>query len=268
MILYNTTMGVAAGLGLLTVLRFWAHVRKMQPAAQAAAALTREAAGVGIQRTEVADGSGVAVATRTQVLTGGAPTDADSDFGFRPVDYAPTFFILGALLAGLGAAMSVTHPLTANPPVNIVFGEPCLWLGVMLLAAALHLWRGGNLSAGALKAVSPVVFAVGLILAFSAAAILRFTLIGAAPAEEPITGRLHDLPLVENTLFFLLYALAAGGAMAFPWVVSRASDLAWAVMRSCWTVAGIGLVLFSALNFYTHVGMMVNFAQPGADYLF
>jgi hypothetical protein len=152
--------------------------------------------------------------------------------------------------------------LTANPPVNIVFGEPCLWLGVMLLAAALHLWRGGRLSAGVLKAISPVVFVVGLILAVCATAILRFTLIGAAPAEEPITGRLHDLPLVENTFFVLLYALAAAGALAFPWV-TRASDAAWAVMRSSWSIAGVGFVLFSVANYYTHVGMMVNIARPG-----
>lgn len=264
MILYNTTMGVAAGLAMLTLVRFWTHVRRMQPAAQAAAALASQAATHAGDLPDTSNGSGVAVATRKPTLTGVPAADGEPDFAL--LDYAPTFFILGALLTGLGGAMSVTHPLTANPPVNIVFGEPCLWLGVMLLAAALHLWRGGKLSVGALKAVSPLVFSVGLILAFCAAAILRFTLIGAAPAEEPITGLLHDLPLVENTFFVLLYALAAAGALAFPWVISGASEIAWAVMRACWSVAGVGFVLFSALNFYTHVGMMINFARPGADY--
>lgn len=258
-------MGVAAGCALLALVRFWANVRRLQPAAQAAA-LAREAATQAGALPEASNGSGVALATRTRTLTGTLAGEGEPDF--NPLDHAPTFFVLGMLLTGLGAAMSVTHPLTANPPLNIVFGEPCLWLGIMLLAAALHLWRGGTLSAGALKAISPVVFAVGLILAFCAAAIGRFTMIGAAPAEEPITGLLHDLPLLENTFFVLLYALAAAGALALPWVVTRASDAAWAVMRSSWNIAGVGFVLFSAMNYYTHVGMMVNIARPGGDYPF
>ncbi|MEU1813022.1 DUF981 family protein [Micromonospora aurantiaca (nom. illeg.)] len=263
MILYNTAMGVAAGLALLTLLRFWNRVRQMQPTAQAAAALAEQAApGVG-ELVEAPQRAGVALATRQQTVSR-MPSVAD----FEPADYAPTFFVLGALLGGLGAAMSMSHPLTANPPINIAFGEPCLWLGLLLLAAAIHLWRGGKLSAGALRAISPVVVAVGLILTFCAAAIARFNLVGAAPAEEPITGLLHDYPLVENTFFFTLYALAAIGALVFPRVVSGASDLAWAVMRGCWSVAGIGFVLFSAMNYYTHIGMMINFARPGADYSF
>lgn len=265
MILYNTSLGVAAGLALLALVRFWSRVRQQQPAAQAAALARRAATSAG-ELADTTTGSGVALATRRETVVTASP--ADSELPFNPADYAPTFFLLGVLLTGLGGAMSVTHPLVANPPINIAFGEPCLWLGLMLLAAAIHLWRGGRLSAGALKAVSPVVVAVGLILAFCAAAIARFNLVGAAPAEEPITGLLHDYPLIENTFFFLLYALAAAGALVFPKVISGVSELAWAVMRSCWTVAGIGFVLFSAMNYYTHIGMMINLSRPGADYPF
>ncbi|MBU8857809.1 MULTISPECIES: DUF981 family protein [unclassified Micromonospora] len=255
---------MAAGLALLTLVRFWGRVRQFQPAAQAAAALANQATNSARGSAEDAGGSAVALATRQQTLMTSPPGDAVSDFD--PADYAPTFFVLGALLTGLGGAMSLTHPLTANPPVNIAFGEPCLWLGVMLLAGAMHLWRGGKLTAGALKAISPVVVAVGLILAFCAAAIVRFNLVGSAPAEEPVTGQLHNYPLVENTFFFVLYALAAAGALAFPRVVAGTNHLAWTVMRSCWTVAGVSFVLFSAMNYYTHIGLMINLSRSGPDF--
>lgn len=221
MILYNTSMGVAAGLAMLTVVRFWTQVRA----------------------SETPD--------RSQEVA----------------DYAPTFLVLGVILTGLGGAMATTHPLTANPPVNLVFGEPCLWLGVLLIGAGLHVHRRRHLSTGAFRAVSPIVFAVGLILVSCAAAILRFTLIGAAPAAEPITGLLNDYPLVENSFFVTLYALSAAGSLAFPWLVSARADAAWKVVRWSWSIAGLGFLLFSVLNFYTHVGLMVNLDRP-ADFRF
>ncbi|WP_396888550.1 DUF981 family protein [Micromonospora craniellae] len=245
----------------MTVLRFWAQVRAL-PVAQATA--VAQAA----SRSEAAGGGGtgtLAIATRADTTT---ITDVEQSGGFHPADHAPVFLMLGVILTGLGGAMSVTHPLTANPPVNILFGEPCLWLGVLLLGAGLHLSRSQHLSAGAIKAASPVVFGVGLILAFCAAAIARFELIGAAPVEEPITGLLHAYPVVENTFFVLLYALSAAGALAFPWLLSRAGDLAWTIMKWSWSIAGLGFLIFSALNFYTHIGMMVNLTRPDAAFRF
>ncbi|MBQ1049268.1 DUF981 family protein [Micromonospora sp. C51] len=249
MILYNTSMGVAAGLAMLAVVRFWTNIRALQATGDTA---------VVTSGTSV-DGS---AATLASALHGGHDTT------FDPADFAPTFLALGSILAGLAGAMTVTHPLTANPPVNIVFGEPCLWLGVLLIAASFHVSRRRHVTIAAIKVASPVVFAVGLVLAACAAAILRFSLIGAAPVEEPITGLLNGYPAIENSFFAFLYALSAAGALAFPWLVTTRADAAWVVVRWSWSIAGVGFLVFSTLNFYTHIGLMVNLTRPGADFRF
>ncbi|WP_433531340.1 DUF981 family protein [Micromonospora sp. CA-263727] len=245
MILYNTSLGVAAGVAMITTVRFWAKVRD----AGVPAVIRR-------RPTDYNARAEVGVIDRKR------ETDLDA------ADIAPTFFALGIILTGLGGAMTLTHPLTASPPVNIIFGEPCLWLGVLLLASCFQLSCLGGFSIGAIKAASPMVFALGLILAACSAAILRFTLIGAAPAEEPITGLLSDYPVIENTFFVLLYALSAAGALAFPWLTLRGADVAWVAVRWSWSIAGWGFLVFSALNFYTHVGLMVNLSRPGANFSF
>ncbi len=58
-----------------------------------------------------------------------------------PEGWALTFGILGVILTFLGGLMTVTWPLNVNPPINIMFGEPTLVLGLLLLAAALFMWR-------------------------------------------------------------------------------------------------------------------------------
>lgn len=214
MILYNTLMGVAAGLALILVPVLVQSLMQRKPVA--------------------AEG------------------------------WALTFGILGTILTFLSAAMAVTWPLTANPPINIIFSEPNLVLGLLLLAAAFYLWRQKDKKldfaalANVLKPVSWLVGALGLVLLACTLAILRFNLVGSAPAQEPITGLLHDYPIVENTFFAVLYGLSAIGTLLAPVVAYKPQSKWVRVAGICMVAAGVLFLLFSVMNYYTHVGLLVN----------
>jgi uncharacterized membrane protein len=202
-----------------------------------------------------------------------------------PEGWAITFGILGLILTFLSGLMAVTWPLTVNPPINIVFSEPNLVFGVLLLAASFFLWKqreviavmgsGDKKLADAAEAnldrvlmpVSWLVFTLGLILAACTAAIFRFMLVGGAPEAEPITGRLHDMPWIENTFFGILYGLSALGALLAPFALRNRRSFAWSIMGRVWIVAGVMFLLFSVMNYYTHVGLLTNI-QKGTDYKF
>lgn len=219
MILYNTLMGVAAGLALILVPLLSRKLFK------------REA--------------------------------------ISPEGWALALGILGVILTFLGGRMAVTWPLTANPPINIMFAEPNLVLGLLLLAAALFLWQRrdvvvaitqSKLSENDVKKIltpiSWVVFGLGLILLSCTAAILRFGFVGGAPELEPITGLMHNQPWIENTFFGVLYGLCAIGALLTPFAL-RKNKVA-TIISICWITAGVLFLLFSAMNYYTHIGMIVN----------
>jgi hypothetical protein len=157
-------------------------------------------------------------------------------------------------------------------------------LGLLLLAASFYLWRQKEnivaLSsndkkvasaaeaqlARVLMPISWVVFALGLILAACSLAIFRFMLVGGAPAAEPISGLLSSKPWVENTFFGVLYALSAIGALLLPFAVRGARSL-WGIITVLWMIAGISFLLFSAMNYYTHIGLLTNLGQ-GKHYKF
>lgn len=182
--------------------------------------------------------------------------------------WAAAFAVLGAALALLGGLTAVTWPLVVNPPINIVFGEPSLLLGLLLLGAAGYLWRSADRPTRPADTtpIGLIVFALGLVLAACAVAIGRFNLVGGAPEAEPITGRLHDLPWIENTFFVILYGLAALGALLAP-AAKLTDNRAARVMRFAWTTSGVLFLLFSALNYYTHVGLLLNL-ETGTTYRF
>ena len=238
MILYNTSMGVAAGLALILVSLLVGLITAPVPVA---------AAGGDSQ----------------------APT-ASSTRTFDARLWAVVFGALGLVLAPLGALMAATQPLIVNPPLNYMFGEPCLLLGVSLLGAAVYLWhlRGDvtSLQRVDLTPVWVVLFGLGGVLLACAAAVARFEIVGSAPAEEPITGLLHEYPVVENTFFVLLYLGAAAGALLLPVAQLRTGGLLTAARR-LWLITGVILAVFVALNFYTHAGMEHNL-RIGTDYRF
>lgn len=226
MIMYNTLMGVAAGLALILVPMLARKLFKGQPVA--------------------------------------------------PEGWSLTFGVLGAILTFLGGLMAVTWPLNVNPPINIAFAEPTLLFGLLLIGASFFLWRHREAIMGlsdknkrladeaylyirrVLGPVSWVVFALGLIMASCTLAIFRFTLVGAAPAAEPISGLLSNYPAVENAFFGVLYGLSAVGALLAPWALRKPNSKLPAIVGTCWIAAGVIFLLFSAMNYYTHIGLLVN----------
>jgi len=223
MILYNTIVGLAAGVGLLLV----AQLLK-----------------------QFADGEKV-----------------------QPEGFALAFGITGFIQTVLGLTISVMWPYTKVLHANIMLGEPALAFGALLLAAAFFLWRkrdtvvdlgqGNEKSANAsayflavLRPVSVWVFATGLMMASLVVAIIYYQL-GHAPPQEPISGYFGDTS-VEPSFLALLWSLISIGALLAPIAIAKWNRKGVNVVRFCWVVAGGLLVLFSAMNYFTHIGLLMN----------
>lgn len=191
--------------------------------------------------------------------------------------WAAFFGVTGLLLLVLGLHTTVTWPFGGEgfEYANIAFGQPAAGFGALLLFAAVYLWRhralfGGEVErakAAALAAMKPVsifVGALGLGMAVLAITFVRFQL-GAAPPEEPISGRFGHLPILEALFLGGLWGVVAVGALLFAialWI-DRPQLLRWAVWA--WIVGGVVFLLFGAMNFYTHIGMYYNI-EHGTTY--
>lgn len=203
--------------------------------------------------------------------------------------WAGFFGVTGLLLLVLGLHTTVTWPFGGDgfEYANIAFGQPAAGFGALLVFAAVYLWRHRALFAAAndtddaadadaeaaanraalrsLKPVSIFVGALGLAMGVLAITFVRFQL-GAAPPEEPISGRFGHLPLLEALFLGGLWGIVAIGALLFAvaQLTDRASLLLWAARA--WMVGGVVFLLFGAMNFYTHIGMYFNIAH-GTSYL-
>jgi hypothetical protein len=224
MILYNTTVGLAAGVGL------------------------------------------VLIAKLLKQFTNGEQIQAEG--------FALAFGITGFIQAVLGLAISIMWPYTRVLHANIMMGEPALAFGVLLVAASFFMWRkrdvfdalgqGVEKSAQAsayilavLRPVSVWILATGLMMASLTVAILYYQL-GHAPPQEPISGYFSD-SWVEPVFLGLLWGLISLGALLLPAVIVNWNRTAIVtVVRFSWTVAGVLLVLFSAMNYFTHIGLLLN----------
>ena len=192
--------------------------------------------------------------------------------------WAGFFAVTGVLLLTLGIHTTVAWPFGGGgfEYANIAFGQPAAGFGALLLLAAVHLWRHRSLYAtasadearaatmSALKPVGIFVGALGLAMAVLAITFVRFQL-GAAPPEEPISGRFGHLPILEALFLGGLWGVVAVGALLFAvalWA-DRPGLLTWAVRA--WFVGGVVFLLFGAMNFYTHIGMYHNLAY-GTSY--
>lgn len=187
--------------------------------------------------------------------------------------WAAFFGITGVLLLVTGLHTTLTWPFGGGgfEYANIAFGQPAAAFGALLLLATVYLWRHRVLFAGeveaareaALVAMKPAgifVGALGLGMAVLAIAFVRFQL-GAAPPEEPISGRFGHLPILEALFLGGLWGVVALGALLFAvalWA-DRLGLLRWAGWA--WTVGGVVFLLFGAMNFYTHIGMYDNIAN-------
>ena len=184
--------------------------------------------------------------------------------------WAAFFGITGLLLFVLGVHTTVTWPFGGAPfeYANIAFGQPAAAFGALLLFATIYLWRNrivydevGTIvdapSAGVLKPAAIFVGALGLSMGALAISFVRFQL-GAAPPEEPISGRVGHLPWIEALFLGALWGIVALGCILFTWALWREKPrlLPWVVR--CWLIGGVVFLLFGAMNFYTHIGMYYN----------
>jgi Protein of unknown function (DUF981) len=192
--------------------------------------------------------------------------------------WAAFFGVSGLLLLVLGLHTTVAWPFGGDgfEYANIAFGQPAAGFGALLIFAAVYLWRhrtryegeveeANSKTLAALKPAGIFVGALGLGMAALAITFVRFQL-GAAPPEEPISGRVGHLPILEALFLGGLWGVVALGAILFAvalWT-ERLRLLRWAVWS--WVVGGVVLLLFGAMNFYTHIGMYYNIAN-GTNHL-
>lgn len=182
--------------------------------------------------------------------------------------YALSFGVLGTILVTTGLHMTLTWPLAPDFAFdNIVFGEPALLFGTLLLAVAVYAWRRGSTLvdstdtveriAAIAKPMSPLILGAGLSLIAIAAAGMSNQLF-TAPPQEPISGWVAGLhPWLEPTFISGLYALTGLGALATPSAIAgnaRARTTAgWSLTVTGWT-----FLLFGAFNYFSHIGLVVN----------
>lgn len=220
---YNTIMSVAAGAALMTLIRF-------------ARALKREK-NVNLE------------------------------------SWALVFAVPGFILTVTGTHMSLTWPMAKYFPFdNIIFGETSFGFGVLLLAAAFYLWKRGSEVTGSddplrfvartAEPLSVFIVGLGLSLIAIAAAGLVFRLF-AAPAEEPISGLFAAYPWIEATFMSGMFGFVGIGAILFPFALrglSNGSSITGTqrIVGFVWGLSGLGFFLFGALNFFTHIGLIIH----------
>jgi uncharacterized membrane protein len=187
--------------------------------------------------------------------------------------WALAFAVPGFILTVTGTHMSLTWPMAKYFPYdNIIFGEPSFGFGVLLLAAAFYLWTRGPAiieSGDAARHLAYVfrplsVFIVGMGLALCAIAMagLVFQLF-AAPPEEPISGRFAAYPWIEATFMSGMFGFVGIGALLFPLALRNFSfgsqpTGVQRIVSFVWGLSGLGFFLFGALNFFTHIGLIVH----------
>ncbi|WP_406381505.1 DUF981 family protein [Streptomyces sp. NBC_01618] len=178
------------------------------------------------------------------------------------------FGAVGFTLVTTGLHMTLTWPLAGQgfPFDNIIFGEPALAFGVFLLAASCYLWkRGAELNsadrivhtARVAAPISVFVFGLGLACFGIAAAGWKYTLF-AAPPEEPISGEFAKWPILEASFMSGLYVLVGLGALLFPFALRRPRSWLSPVIGVVWGLAGLAFLFFGGLNYFTHIGLIIN----------
>lgn len=182
--------------------------------------------------------------------------------------YCAAFLVDGTILTATGLHMTLAWPLApAFPFDNVIFGEPALGFGVLLLVAGiLGLIKGdavivGDDPVGGLMAIlRPVsVFVLGLGLACIGIAVagMRWRLFAAPPAE-PVTGwYFADHPWVEASFISAIYLLLGLAAVAFPIAVARRGAW-WRAVGAGFGLAGLALLIFGGFNYFSHIGLIVE----------
>lgn len=191
-----------------------------------------------------------------------------------PEGWSINLGVLGIILFPTGLHMTLTWPLAKYFPYdNIVFGEPVLAIGAIVLGLSFYFWRRAEQIKShpqPLMEVASVMMHfkylfIGLGLAMIATGIagVKYELF-AAPKEEPITGLLHNYPMIEASFISALWAITGVGSILAALVLKDFAggntDLTTKHKFTYLTVYGTGLVflLFGAFNYFTHIGLIVN----------
>lgn len=207
----------------------------------------------------------------------------------RPVHLvgsAVAFLVLGAILTITGTHMTLTWPFAKYFPFdNIIFGEPSLAFGLLLLGGAILLWRAdrrypldtgshdtesrdiGPEFAASLAPMRIFIFGLGLSLGAIAIAGLVFQLF-AAPPEEPISGAFAQWPWVEAIFMSGLFGFVGIGAVVFPFALNKLARREHPTIFQWITgitlgLSGLAFFLFGALNYFTHIGLIINTMPTG-----
>lgn len=187
--------------------------------------------------------------------------------------WALAFVVPGLILTITGIHMSLTWPFAKYFPYdNIIFGETSFGFGVLLLAAAFYLWNRGAviLASGdparylamVTQPLSLFIIGMGLALVAIAAAGLVFQLF-AAPPQEPISGAFAPYPWIEATFMSGMFGVIGIGAVLCPLALRDFSagskiTVLQSIIGWLWGLSGLGFFLFGALNFFTHIGLIIH----------
>lgn len=186
------------------------------------------------------------------------------------------FAVPAIILTITGVHMTLTWPIAklGLPFDDIIFGESSFAFGILLLVFTAFLWHKYKLALKAqnlntkefftqlktelpktLTPLSLFIGAMGLGLIMMAIAGVKYQLF-AAPAQEPISGMFADYPLVEALFVSSLYFLVGFGAVVFGFFLKNQALFVW--VRCSWTISGVILALFGIMNYFTHIGLIVN----------
>lgn len=193
----------------------------------------------------------------------------------NPEGWAINFGTLGLILFLTGLHMTLTWPMAKYFPFdNIIFGEPSVGFGAILLMLAFYTWKKAESIKNAESPIAEMAvnirhlryFLYGLGLACIAIAFagVIFELF-AAPPEEPISGWFADYPMLEATAISSLYAMIGVSALLAPGILdqfakqkARSYSSNQKVAYVFMMVSGGVWIAFGALNFFTHIGLIIH----------
>jgi len=192
-----------------------------------------------------------------------------------PTGWSLNLGVLGTLLFFTGLHMTLTWPLAKYFPFdNIVFGEPSLAIGAILLAFSFLFWKDSATIKTLDNPISHIsrifrhfkflFYGLGLALIAIGIAGVKYQLF-AAPPEEPISGQFAEYPMVEAIFISGLWALTGLASLLVPSFFEKyAADiqpqLDTFTKVKYGLVYGLGFIflLFGAFNYFTHIGLIVN----------
>lgn len=191
----------------------------------------------------------------------------------NPKGWAMNLFALSLILLTTGLHMTITWPLAKYFPFdNIVFGEPSLVLGALLLPVAFYFWKHEKeliennermqIIAANFRHFKYLLIGIGLGMIGIAFAGVIYQLF-AAPKEEPISGMFANYPMFEAICISLVYAGIGVASCIAPSILEKftqgnyfnpVAKLGYFLL----VVVGWTWLLFGALNYFTHIGLIVN----------